>query len=144
MRQTQLISFAALLVLVHGCSRSESHWRPDTSWHTQSITEESTSFRGSHQNALDTLRVRSQAWKLIALHGTNQCEWGFKVSIEFPDHPNYKPDQFGGVSFMPITKLEYQLFDRDGFELTTLVLDGADMGVAAKETHTFSSQASCQ
>ena len=137
MRQTQLIIFATLLMLACGCSRSDSRWRPDTSWHTEAVTEEATSFRGSYQNALDTLRVRSQAWKLIALHGTNQCEWGFKVAIEFPDHPDYKPDQFGGVSFMPVTKIKYQLFDKDGFRLTTLVLDDAGMGVAEKETHTF-------
>ena len=128
--------FTALLILASGCK--ESHWRPDTAWHTEQVAEAKTSFRGSYQNALDTLRVRSIAWKLIGLHQrTDQCEWGFKVIIEFPDHPNYKPDQFGGLPFMPITKIEYQLFDSDGFHLATLVLDGNDLGVAAKETRTF-------
>ena len=127
---------AALLILASGCT--DSQWHPDTAWHTEQVTEPTSSFLGSYQNALDTLRVRTNAWKLIGLHQrTNQCEWGFKVVIEFPDHLDYKPDTFGGVAFMPITKIEYQLFDTDGFHLTTLILEGKDLGVAAKESRTF-------
>ena len=99
-----------------------------------------TSHRGSYQNALEKLRVRSHAWKLIGLRPRDQCEWGFKVVIEFTDDPDFVPSSYpGAVPFMPITEFEYKLFDQDGFHLTTLVIDERDpgFGLAQGETRTF-------
>ena len=131
------------LLIVSGCSPSEPAWQPDVEWRSEKITEESTSFLGSYQNALDTLRIRSHEWKLIECDKTkDRCEWGFKLVIEFPDHPDYTAmvDDDGkvlAVSIMPISRIEYRLFDADGFHLTTLTLTGDSLHVAEEETRTF-------
>jgi hypothetical protein len=136
--------------MVHaGCSRSA--WEPDTRWHQETLSETNASWRGSYQNALDTLRLRSHAWKLIGYDGKrDRCEWGFKVVVEFPGRPsNMMTNAHGDPLFMPINNLDYDLFDKDGFRLTSLSLRPGpvpklpegyfleDFGVAERETKTF-------
>jgi len=137
MRITTFLLVLPALLGTLGCSR------PDTNWHVEKITEDSTSFAGSYQNALDTLRVKSHEWKIIECDAkTDQCGWGFKLAVEFPDHPEYSPvigkdGKVLGVPVMPISKIEYRLFDADGFYLATLTLAGDSLGVEEKDTRTF-------
>ncbi len=137
MRIAVLLLILLTLLGLASCSR------PDTNWHSEKISEDSTSFTGSYRNAIDTLRVKSHEWKIIGCDDKNsQCEWGFKLVVEFPDHPEYSPmvDKNGkvlGEPVMPISKIEYRLFDADGFHLTTLTLVGDSLGVVEKETRVF-------
>lgn len=94
--------------------------------------------RGSYQNALDSLIVKSSEWKITTVDNkTGQCEWGFRVVLECKDSPNYQDDKFGGRAVMPIEKLEYTLYDKDNFHLTTLVLNGKDLVLCFRDTQTF-------
>jgi hypothetical protein len=110
------------------------------------LTDTNSSWRGSYQNALDTLRLRSHAWKLIDYDAKkDRCDWGFKLTMEFPEHPDYKPmhddpahpDKITAVPVMTISKIEYELYDKDGFHLASLFLSGSDVAVGVGETKTF-------
>ncbi len=113
MRRIGILPIITVLILLSSCSKEE--WKPDTSWHHESIDDKSLSFTGSHQNAIETLKVESHSWKLIGLRANDECEWGFKVVISFPDHPDYAPDKFGGIPFMSITQIKYDLFDQETY-----------------------------
>jgi len=146
MRTPIFLSFVIAVIFGAGCSRSERHWQPDTEWHTEVVTDTNSSWRGSYQNALDTLRLRSHAWKLIDYDAKrDRCDWGFKLAVEFPEHPDYKPMhndparpvKITVVPVMTISKIEYELYDKDGFYLTSLTLSGTDLAVKVGETKTF-------
>jgi hypothetical protein len=135
MKYSNMINLLMLAIAVGACT--EKPWQPDTKWHNEGNEGESVSFLGSYQNAIDTLKIDSHAWKLIGLRSEEKCEWGFKVTISFPDHPDYAPTDWGDLPYMPISKIQYNLFDIDGFLLTSLTLDHDRLGVAEGQTETF-------
>ena len=120
-------------------------WSPSTGWHDETGVSERLSFLGSYDNGRKTLKVKSHAWKFIQLRGYSDCEWGFKVVVNYPEDPSDNLDEWGRFKlFMPITKLEYKLFDEDGFQLATLEMDESkfesnksSMGVGEGGTETF-------
>jgi hypothetical protein len=143
MRMPFLLPPVIVIVVLLGCSRSERRWQPNTQWRAEIVSETNSTWRGSYQNALDTLRLRSHAWKLIDYDPKrDRCEWGFKVTVEFPSHPDYKPghndpshpDKITFWPVMTISKIDYELFDKDGFHLASLSLLGTDLVVETQET----------
>jgi hypothetical protein len=136
-RAPLLMAFVMTIIFAGGCSHSEELWKPDTQWHAEAVAETNCAWRGSYRNARETLRVRSQEWKLIAYDPKKDvCEWGFKVILEFPKHPDYKP-QSGFTPVMPIEKIDYELYDKDGFHITSLKLSGKDLCVPVEKEETF-------
>jgi hypothetical protein len=64
--------------------------------------------------------------------------------VEFRKHPDYKPlhddpahpDKVTAVPVMTISKIDYELYDKDGFLLTTLALS-AELAIEVGESKTF-------
>lgn len=117
-----LIIPLVLILICASCSKEEKKWEPPTSWNQGAMDDEHFSWNGSYQNAIDSLEVKSHAWKIIGERKENEFEWGFRVIIEFAENPEY--DGGYGVAIMPINLITYELLDEDGFHLDTLEIKG--------------------
>lgn len=129
-----LIAILVCVLVQTGCSPVS------TRWHNEPVIDSSVSMKGSYQNALDSLVVKSHGWKVTAIDSkTNQCEWGFRVVLECKDHLDYQDNTNypGSRAFMPIESIEYALYDKDNFHLTTLFLHAKDLGLCFHDTQTF-------
>lgn len=133
MKRTLVATLACAAVL-GGCSPVS------TRWHTEPVTDSSVSMNGSYQNALDSLVVKSHEWKVTAVDTKrNQCKWGFRVVLQCKDHPDYQDSTNypGSRAIMPIESIEYTLYDKDNFHLTTLILQSKNLGLYFRDTQTF-------
>lgn len=131
--KTHIVTLVFIAIL-SGCSPVS------TRWHKEPITDSSVSMNGSYQNAIDSLVVKSHEWKVTVVDTKkNQCEWGFRVVIQCKDHPDYQDSTNypGSRAFMPIESIEYALYDKDNFHLTTLTLKSKDLGLCFRDTQTF-------
>ena len=130
MHKTWLLIFVVIATV--GCRKTSSD--VSTAWHVESGEKNGQMLEGSEANAIESLIVTSNQWKIIAKRNPFKYEWGFKVSLHFETSPKHEATKIF-VPIMPVQRIEYELLDGDGFHLTTLTqyFDGRSVEMGTDE-----------
>jgi hypothetical protein len=116
-----------LIIAVAGCSPVSTHW------HEEKVSNENALISIPMEIVPEILTINSHGWKILDYNKKKKsAEWGFKVNIKC--NVNTVPSvvdecmsrdlqKLPPLNTWTIKKIKYSLYDKDGFHLTTIIVD---------------------